>query len=93
MAGKREAAGRANRRGEGRGGGPGETGAVSAPLPATAPVEAGLPARPRSVLEVRVFPGGIEVHEYYSEGRAEALAEALAACGVRTSRRFASRCG
>ena len=51
------------------------------------------PARPESVLEIRVFPGTIEVNEYYSEGRSEALAQALAAYGVRTSRRFASRCG
>ncbi|MHB0886466.1 MAG: hypothetical protein ACYC6I_06785 [Bacillota bacterium] len=50
-------------------------------------------ARPESVLEIRVFPGTIEVNEYYSEGWSEALAKALAASGVRTSRRFASRCG
>ncbi len=54
---------------------------------------AALPDRPASVLEIRVFPGAIEVSEYYSEGQSEALARALAAYGVRTDRRFASRCG
>ncbi len=51
------------------------------------------PPRPASVLEVRVFPGTIEINEYYSEGQAQALADALAGLGLRTKRRFASRCG
>lgn len=63
---------------------PGESGGAAHPS---------LPPRTGSVLEVRVFPGSIEVNEFYSEGQAEALARALAAYGVRTSRRFASRCG
>ncbi|HEY3314267.1 MAG TPA: hypothetical protein VGL40_03160 [Bacillota bacterium] len=54
------------------------------------PAEVG---RPRSILEVRVFPGHIEIGEYYSEGQAEALAQALKAYGVRTERKFSSRCG
>ncbi len=83
---KRAAAGKADRPSEGGG-------AARSERRAGGPDRLAAPARPESVLEVRVFPGTIEVNEYYSEGRAEALAEALAAYGVRTSRRFASRCG